>query len=413
MENRKVNLHGISYSDENPKVFFTCHPNDLKESFDVVIRLLTMTAACTVYYTEKMDMPFSREEYESKLGKMNLFIIPVTPDLLTTENRAMDHDFSYAVANNIPVLPIMIKSGLDQIYRRKDKFGDLPYIDMQGTDDDRTVASLASFVHIFGNTLSHRYGADVGTVKKVYEDHLAVLGEKHPNTVLCHINLGLYLREAGDCEEALKIGKEAFIQAGEVFGKIHPNTLSALKCLSEACLDSKKQCEEFTIADKAYHEYLGTSLQKYDEMSHLETCLARTYRALSDKENELRILKDRRKRHYEAYGVHDIRTAHAVCGVANALFRIGRYEEAAPVFEEGYKLFHDLFGDNVQATQNVMCNLARNLLRMGETDKAVAVCEKILDDCSEVTFLARNRIKKISSECGREDLLDKLNKRVL
>ena len=62
--------------------------------------------------------------------------------------------------------------------------------------------------------------------------------------------------------------------------------------------------------------------------------------------------------------------AHKVNDRANRLYRSGRYEEAAPVFEEAYGLFYMILGDKVQGTQNVMCNMAKNYLKLGQIGRA-------------------------------------------
>ena len=139
MDKLKVRTKGNAMPQGKPKVFFTCHPKDSDRSFDSICEDIFKVSDCAVYYAENMEDPFSQEEYDVDLDRMNLFVIPVSLDLLTTENRAMTFDFAFARSVHIPVLPIMIDKGLDQLYSAKDKFGALQYLD-PGQDKDTGIS---------------------------------------------------------------------------------------------------------------------------------------------------------------------------------------------------------------------------------------------------------------------------------
>lgn len=111
-----------------PRMYFTCHPDDFEKCFDKISEDIFKTHDCAVYYTEDMNEKIKKEDLEIDIASNNLVIIPVTYKLLTTPNRAMDEDFPYAIKENIPVLPIMMESGLDKIYERPDRFGEKQYL---------------------------------------------------------------------------------------------------------------------------------------------------------------------------------------------------------------------------------------------------------------------------------------------
>ena len=111
-----------------PRVYFTCHPDDFEAYFGKICEDIFKTHDCAVFYTENLSEEIEEKYLESDLGQMNLFVIPVTFKLLSQPNRAMDSDFSYAKAKHIPVLPVMMESGLDAVYSRADKFGELQYL---------------------------------------------------------------------------------------------------------------------------------------------------------------------------------------------------------------------------------------------------------------------------------------------
>ena len=125
---------GVFYPKGKPKVFFTCHPDDFDKYFHKVCEDILKTHECAVFYTEKPDDVIEDKYKESDLGQMNLFVIPVTLKLLTEPNRAIDSDLQYAKEKCIPVLPLMMESGLDAVYSREDKFGELQYLNPYDKD---------------------------------------------------------------------------------------------------------------------------------------------------------------------------------------------------------------------------------------------------------------------------------------
>lgn len=111
-----------------PRVYFTCCVDDFESVFNKVCSDILNISDCAIYYTADMNDIITEEDSAMTLEMMNLFVIPVTKNLLLKPNRAMDIDFSYAQKMGIPVLPIMFELGLDGIYSQKDKFGELQYL---------------------------------------------------------------------------------------------------------------------------------------------------------------------------------------------------------------------------------------------------------------------------------------------
>ncbi len=118
--------------DKKPRVYFTCHPEDFEKYFKKVCEDIFKTHDCAVYYTEDMTERIAEDEKEVELGRNNLFVIPVTHKLLSTPSRAMDEDFPCAMKEHIPVLPIMMETGIDLAY--SEKFGELQYLNPYSRD---------------------------------------------------------------------------------------------------------------------------------------------------------------------------------------------------------------------------------------------------------------------------------------
>ncbi|MBQ3489415.1 MAG: toll/interleukin-1 receptor domain-containing protein, partial [Clostridia bacterium] len=128
MTNFLYKTRGNSSPERKPRVYFTCHPEDFTKYFEKICKDIFATQDCAVFYTETMTEEIEEKYKESDLGQMNLFVIPVTFRLLREPNRAMDSDFRYAKEKHIPVLPIMMETGLDSFYSAKDKFGEAQYL---------------------------------------------------------------------------------------------------------------------------------------------------------------------------------------------------------------------------------------------------------------------------------------------
>ena len=116
------------------RVFFTCHPADFARCFKKICDDILKIHNCAIYYTEDMTAVIEEQDKATDLGSHNLFIVPVTFKLLTQPNRAMDSDIPYALQQHIPVLPFMMEPGIDAVYSRPDKFGELQYLNPYSTD---------------------------------------------------------------------------------------------------------------------------------------------------------------------------------------------------------------------------------------------------------------------------------------
>ena len=97
-----------------PKVYFSCHPDDLKDTFDTVCNDIFRTHECVVFYKKDMADELPEDTRDVDLSRMNLFVFPVTFNLLDSENLSVKRDIEFANRRKKPVLPI--------VYERFDRF---------------------------------------------------------------------------------------------------------------------------------------------------------------------------------------------------------------------------------------------------------------------------------------------------
>ncbi|MBR5449675.1 MAG: tetratricopeptide repeat protein, partial [Clostridia bacterium] len=121
--------------EHKPRVYFTCHPLDFKRSFDEITdSILDAQGNCAIYYTADMTAVDEEMYTDATLGGMNLFVIPVSFRLLTDGCRAFERDLTFAKERNIPILPIMLEDGIDELYSSPAAFGERQYLSPYSTD---------------------------------------------------------------------------------------------------------------------------------------------------------------------------------------------------------------------------------------------------------------------------------------
>jgi len=121
--NGLMNLKGL------PKIYFCCGSvQDFKRCFDTISEELFNVRSCSVWYKKDISEVCGSGELEL----MNMVVIPVTSELLTSSNDVFEKEFELIQKKHIPVLPIIFDSGLDKLY--EEKFGNLQYLNRISTD---------------------------------------------------------------------------------------------------------------------------------------------------------------------------------------------------------------------------------------------------------------------------------------
>lgn len=201
-----------------PKVYFCCHPNDFEKYFDAISDEILAQQNCAVWYTTDA----SRDaELLSDLMQMQLFVVPVTANLLFTDNPAMEHAFSFARENHIPILPILLESGLEASFNQK--CGELQYL--LRNDPDPTAIC--------------------------YEEKL----KNHLRSILIGDDLAEKIRAAFDAYIFLSYRKKDRKHAQELMKLIHQNPF---------CRDIAIWYDEFLTPGESFQESIKEALLKSD-----------------------------------------------------------------------------------------------------------------------------------------------------
>lgn len=130
MANLKYKTRGNCDPQGKSKVYFCCHQKDFNRYFESISDEILAKQNCAIWY---IDGSVDRnEEFFENLLQMQLFVMPITSNLLCTENDALNVDFRFAVEKHIPVLPLLQEPGLEKLFNQK--CGDLQYLDKNNRD---------------------------------------------------------------------------------------------------------------------------------------------------------------------------------------------------------------------------------------------------------------------------------------
>ena len=127
-----ANFNFITRDRSDPKgksrVYISCHPQDHPLYFQQICGDIFKTHDCVIYYSDEQDPDNDDPNQDVALESINLFVFPVSKRLLTSDCRAMQTDLPFARNRHIPILPIMMETGLDELYAQPDHFGPLQYL---------------------------------------------------------------------------------------------------------------------------------------------------------------------------------------------------------------------------------------------------------------------------------------------
>ena len=172
-----------------PQVYFTCHPEDHEKYFRKIYEDIRKYSNCVVWYST--DDEYTEMEYEH-IKSMNLFVVPITTNLLTNPTcRTLRTDVPVALDNKKPVLPLMMEGGLVELFNKH--FKNMHFLDPNAKEE----------------------------ITITYEEKL----KKYLNSVLIGDELAEKVRAAFDAYIFLSYRKKDWKYRNELMHLIHKNEL--------------------------------------------------------------------------------------------------------------------------------------------------------------------------------------------
>lgn len=218
MQELKFKTRGMVNPQGLPRVYFSCHPNDFERYFEMISDEILKKQNCAIFYYGDLTS-YDEEELFLDLGQMQLFVMPVTSNLLIKNSRALDVEFKFAMEKHIPVLPLMQESGLEELFNQK--CGDLQFL-------DRNVRDITAIS---------------------YDEKL----EKYLSSVLVGDDLAAKVRAAFDAYVFLSYRKKDRKYAQELMRLIHKN---------DFCRDIAIWYDEFLTPGENFNDSIKAALEK-------------------------------------------------------------------------------------------------------------------------------------------------------
>ena len=200
-----------------PRVYFCCHKADFPLYFDAISDEILSYANCAIWFSD--DIKVFDEEFMYDLSQMQLFIMPVTRRLLTENNDALDIEFKFAKENNIPVLPLMQETQLEELFN--DRCGSIQFLDKSNMD----ITAIS------------------------YSEKL----ERYLNSILIGDELAEKIRAAFDAYIFLSYRKKDRKYAQELIKLIHQN---------DFCRDIAVWYDEFLVPGENFNGAIEAALKK-------------------------------------------------------------------------------------------------------------------------------------------------------
>ena len=127
----KYRTRGNSSPQGKARVLFACHPEDHDTYFENISGQILSHQNCAVWFFDPRELQNSMDDPTmsdvlQRLSEMQLFVFPVTTKLLVQKSFARDSLIGFAKQNHIPILPIMMEKGLEDIYTAR--FGDIQFL---------------------------------------------------------------------------------------------------------------------------------------------------------------------------------------------------------------------------------------------------------------------------------------------
>ena len=220
MAELKYKTRGMCSPQGKPRIYFCCHPLDFEKYFTSISDDILKKQNCAIWYLE--DLNAARDEnFLTDLTQMQLFIMPVSKNLLTTRNEALHTEFKFAAEHHIPVLPLIQESGLVELFNQE--CGQLQFLDPN--DQDLTAIS--------------------------YEEKL----EKYLSSVLIGDELAEMIRSAFHAYIFLSYRKKDRKYAQELMRLIHKN---------DFCRDFAIWYDEFLVPGENFNHSIENALHKSD-----------------------------------------------------------------------------------------------------------------------------------------------------
>ncbi|MCB1044604.1 MAG: serine/threonine protein kinase [Acidobacteria bacterium] len=206
-----------------------------------------------------------------------------------------------------------------------------------------------------------------------------VFGRNHPNTLSAWVNLGAELVNRNDKQEATRVLEESLAAHREVYGPNHPKTFAAEQNVARLFNLIDRSEEALVLAESCLNgkrEVLG---EMHPSTLACQSVRISILRQLGRHEEALTAAWENERAQIQVTGAEHPHTIFAMDMVTTLLLDLHRFDEARTQIEKTLIVKTQTFGPNSQQVIASMANLATVLQSDGRLREAVALKEDVLD----------------------------------
>lgn len=245
-----------------PKIYITGHPDDCRRYSGHIREDLFRQHNCAVFYDENPEHPEDMENFSNDLRTMKLVVLIVTSKFVYGDTFAFREVFRQAIADHIPVLPILEEHGIQEDFN--EKCGNLQFLDPNSHDEteisyeDKLNKFLDSV--LIGDELAEK-------VRKAFDAYVFLSyrkkDRKYAQELMRLIHQNAFCRD-------IAIWYDEFLVPGEDFNAAIASALSGSKLFALAVTPSLLEqgnyvmSNEYPAARKANKPILPVSLLPTD-----------------------------------------------------------------------------------------------------------------------------------------------------
>ena len=120
------------YPKNKPRVYYIAHKFDFETYLPIVTNDLLNACDCVLWFKDGEDHFLDKDEATETLNQIQLLVVIITPNFLLSNECVDSIEIKYAKDNHIPILPIVMEGGLDNLFY--EKLGTIQYISRHNDD---------------------------------------------------------------------------------------------------------------------------------------------------------------------------------------------------------------------------------------------------------------------------------------
>ncbi len=110
---------GIRDPRNHPRrIYFSCIEEDLRFFDQIAEDIWKVYSDCVIAHRD-FSQEIDLEDHFDQVDNVQLVVIPITKQLLNTENFAWDTEFQRAAENHVPILPFLVDQSVQELFNEK------------------------------------------------------------------------------------------------------------------------------------------------------------------------------------------------------------------------------------------------------------------------------------------------------